>query len=585
MKQNKDEERFSNDSSSGAYNTLNVRPNGSPCPEHYNTSDSSDDQESDEEFSVNGSFTDTFRRIYGNRHDSPIQNDLGTSKSGDKSIQFVASNTYPTKTGPRPRNDRAGVKGIETISIKTLKNRLYRYRRKLDGLKGKANPDFLDIRKLEDEIAEIDTVLQRRIKEIEENKHIKRGWHEMLDDLCNTEAVEENMNNDDFKGAKPKLLRDRTSPATFSTTDTAFKNQLAVIDRAKNIENINFEQKRQTQKRKGNTHRSIANDIGDTNVYNKGARERSSSFTRSVEVDPEEVFRFMVKDMNGQGTLQDIHSKCDLFKDYNGNLDEWFHKYNRKFAVFKNNASVIKVTVCAKGAEYCLDYMRNCCTKAFCNRYHICRDFLGGLCSFGDNCKFSHNTMDEHNCPISRSLGFYNVFSNAQIRQIIAFRFPKVCESWNTDRSCEETKCCELHICKQQLLGNCSADDCCPFEHSLTTMQNLMVTNAYHVSKWNTKLLFKLILVQRRPSISCAKKQIDYNEQISGPIDTCTSDKWIKDAAAVQQITNRPALTSTNLGKETIAGQSKNQGQFMFSSFLQIYLFSSKCCYFFFGRG
>ena len=120
--------------------------------------------------------------------------------------------------------------------------------------------------------------------------------------------------------------------------------------------------------------------------------------------------------------------------------------------------------------------------------------------------------------------------------------------------------CCELHICKQHVLGNCSADDGCPFEHSLTTMQNLMVTNAYHVSKWNTKLLFKLILVQRRPSVCCAKKQIDDNEQISGPIETFTSNNWIKDTAAVQQITNRPALTSTNVGKETKAGQSKNQG-------------------------
>ena len=143
--------------------------------------------------------------------------------------------------------------------------------------------------------------------------------------------------------------------------------------------------------------------------------------------------------MNGRGTLQDIHSKCVLFKNLEGNSDEWFNKHSRKFAVFKKQASVIRINVCAKGAEYCLEYMRNGCSKASCNRYHICRDFLGGYCSFGENCKFSHNTMDEHNLPISVSLGFYNVFSNAQIRKILALRFPQICESWNTDGRCEDT--------------------------------------------------------------------------------------------------------------------------------------------------
>ena len=267
---------------------MNGSPNCSPCPCCYNTSDSSDDQvyglESDEDFSASSSFSDTYRSIHGDRHGSPIQKAFWTSESDEKSI--FASNTYPTKTGPRPGNVRAGVKGIESISIKTLKNRLHRYRRKLDGHKAKPNPDCLDIKNLEDEIAVIETVLQRRIKEIEENEQVKRDWHGMLDDLCNTETVKENMNNDDFKGARPKLLHDRTSSATFSNTNTAFKNKIAVIDRAKNIENINFEQKRQTQKRKGNTHHSIVND---TNVYNEGAREKSSFFTRTAyEVDSKE---------------------------------------------------------------------------------------------------------------------------------------------------------------------------------------------------------------------------------------------------------------------------------------------------------
>ena len=504
-----------------------------------------------DDFSPSGSFSDT-----------PIARDGNTSEPSDVSNLSTCTDNTETDSRPDVADDpvRAGVRGIESISIQTLGNRLNRYKRTLNGLKKKENPNFVKIYKLQQEITQINIVFQRRIREEKGSKLIKQNCQEV------PESGERNTKYDEYNGAKSKMKQNHTSADTVKTVkqnNSAPKDMYTVNDCGMDMGNMNEEQKKQKPKQtenKQNPKASIENEDHGTICQTNRTRSISTSLKRSMDADPDEieVFKFIVKEMKGQCSLMDIQTKCSLFKEYQGSLDEWFKRHSRKFAIFKKNASVIEVKAYVKGAEYCLDYIKNGCSKAGCNRYHICRNLLCGFCSFGEKCKFSHDTLDVHNGHISSLLGLNNVFSNEQVKQILSLRFPHVCESWNTDGMCADTTCCKLHICKKHVFGNCLEGNGCPFEHSLTTAQNLMVTDAYHMLKWNPKIFFKLIFVLKRPPACVITSPMD----LTATVETFETVEMTKSIGTIrhEETTTRPSLKELQTSLERKESQTINQG-------------------------
>ena len=584
-------------------------------------------------FYPRGSFRGKFGNKVLNRPGMAFaQRHRNDSESSDVSVVSTLTETTETESVPDTTGDpvRAGVQGIESVSIQTLKNRLYRYKRKLTGFKKKENPDLDEIQKLQEEIAEIDTVIQRRIKEEKESKSVnsnviaasengdvdavkqrspvqqrrlkvvgssKKGmvsfrpktklkgakpskqlvghtnindteedlqnssseysdvdesgdyeekpdanpkvesckparnrrknknpapgsknidvtdWQGKLKGLINAEPDVRDTQSDESKGAKPKIRN--AGKNIIDGNNKATQNKHTVRDLGKSDENLMNKTTKGSQKQKPTeTERDTPSASKETEPKRQNVRTRSGSSVSdsTVDTDPDEieVFKFIVKEMNGQASMDDIKSKCSLFNEYQGEFDEWFRKHSRKFTLFKRDNKVLKVGVYVKDAEYCLDYItRRGCSKNGCGRYHVCKNLLCGLCSFGEKCKFSHNTMDEHNETISRDLGFVNAFNNEQIINILSMRVPHVCECWNTEGSCTDIACCKLHICQRHMFGDCLEGDGCPFEHSLTTKQNLMVTNAYHMAKKIPKNFNKLIFVLKRPPAHVISKEKD----------------------------------------------------------------------------
>ena len=558
----------------------------------------------------------------GNSSFSTLRERETDSESSDTSTVFsLLDDTESERDPPVTDNDvRAGTDGMETFSIQTLKNRIVRYKKKLNELKKKENSDQVEIKKLEATVSELDYAVQKRIKE-ENQAKCQTQANEMQDKLQSSMAGREIVNeirmddksNDDASKKVQKILRSHKHkiiaslrkanvvfrPKSNRKAATAFEEQAAsnqiesnpteneetkIIDEVtadsefSDIEDEKPSQKTISKRRrrgkrnkktvvghgsgmvtednnkedwqnmledlcmpdtetisKGNKAASTPlqmhpdvrskknkegegkrknnktstrvnsiehiNDNVDNKANNNRAnRKRSGSSMSDNSVDgPDEVevFKFLIKEMKGEGTPLAIKERSTLFSDCN-NINSWFRRHRNKFTIFERDTEILKVSIFVKGADYCLDYLTpKKCTKSGCNRYHICKHLLSGNCTFGKGCKFSHDCLDRKNLPISTELGFNNAFDNEQILCILSLRFPHVCEAWNETGSCSDKSCSKLHLCQRQVFGNCFEGDGCPFEHSTSTVQNQMVTKAYRMTNWKPQLFNKIIFVSR----------------------------------------------------------------------------------------
>ena len=554
---------------------------------------------------------------YNGLNYNSLRRNIQRKKCTDSESSVISETSTVTDTDQLDKTDpvRAGVDGIDEISIQTLKNRNVRYKKKLNELKKSADPDQVEIKELETTLMQLQHAIQSRVvkekettRQVESNKgkeysesymtdieneceidskcagdkknkiqkipqdrkhkfvatskkavvfrpkskrarnvataRIKRNSSDGIEiDSSDSDAYEDAYEDIDIVEEMPKtgLLGDKqkiktntvrnrskgkhNSGGDWQTTlddlcefdvnvasDSPFEIKIKEV-RDSNDVNINSMEKKGRNKlalgraNKEASCKSVVaskviegnlQNIGDSHIQNRksSGSERSDS---CVDIGPEEVeiFKYLVRDMNGEGNPITIKNKSGLFKSCN-DMNGWFRKHSRKFNIFEKDNTIVNISVFVKDAIYCLDYItRNGCTKSECNRYHICKNLLCGYCKFGDHCKFSHDCLDTNNLPISTQLGFVGIFDNEQIISILSLRFPHVCENWNKTGSCEESSCSKLHLCQRYVFGNCLAGDVCPFEHTLSNTQNQMVIKAYRMSNWNPKLFNKLVFVSR----------------------------------------------------------------------------------------
>ncbi|KAL4220983.1 poly ADP-ribose polymerase [Mactra antiquata] len=233
----------------------------------------------------------------------------------------------------------------------------------------------------------------------------------------------------------------------------------------------------------------------------KKVRETTEKHHDNEVIGPDvnEVFKFLVKNLEGKGTPEEIVRESGLFP-LDCNSSRWFRRWRGRFNLIEKNNVIQLVLVLNKDASYCLDYIRNkSCKKSGCSRYHVCKDMLSGHCIYGaGRCKYSHDFLDERNVQVSKTLGFNNVFTNDEIRSILRVRFPHVCSIWVDNGACNLDGCCDLHICPRFICGNCLEGDDCVLCHDKNSEHNLPIMKAFNMTAWNDSLWKKMIYVVRK---------------------------------------------------------------------------------------
>ncbi|PVD35545.1 hypothetical protein C0Q70_02508 [Pomacea canaliculata] len=172
-------------------------------------------------------------------------------------------------------------------------------------------------------------------------------------------------------------------------------------------------------------------------------------------------------------------------------------KNSRKLLAFRHDKFIKYVSVFCDGASICSDQRSptsETCIKENCDKFHVCKFFISGVCTTGSACSFGHNLSTRANKRASESLGLSS-FSAKEIHTILFRSHPAVCEKYNT-RGCDDDDCPDLHVCSAFLLEKCTAGNKCDLGHSFrSTRHNQWVLNTFNLSHLTNKQLRECILV------------------------------------------------------------------------------------------
>ena len=412
-------------------------------------------------------------RLKGNHYSglnyNSLRRDIERKRCTDSESSVISGTSTVTDTDQSSKTDpvRAGVDGIDEISIQTLKNRNVRYKKKLNELKKSADPNQIEIKELEATLVKLQLAIHSRVvKEKETTHQIDSNKGKDTSESCMINIENENKiyikYRDDKKDKNQKVQHDRkhkfvatskkavvfrpklkrtsnvvtakiklnssdgieidssdsdayedidiveempktgllgnkqpvktntvrnrrkgkhNSGGDWQTTldglceldanigsDSPFEIKIKEV-KANNDVNIDGMEKKGRNKlnlgtatKEASCKSVVANKLSEGNLQNIGDshiqnRKRSGSERSDscVDIGPEEleIFKYLVKEMNGEGNPITIKNKSGLFKSCN-DMNGWFRKHGRKFNIFEKDNTIVNISVFVKDAEYCL---------------------------------------------------------------------------------------------------------------------------------------------------------------------------------------------------------------------------------------
>ncbi|XP_045162858.2 uncharacterized protein LOC123527460 [Mercenaria mercenaria] len=296
--------------------------------------------------------------------------------------------------------------------------------------------------------------------------------------------------------------------------------------------------------------------------------------------DVNEVFKFMVKTLEGKGTPEEVKRESGLFPVDCSEIC-WFRKLKRRFTLIERNGTVEIVLVSNRDATYCLDYITNrSCSKADCKRYHVCKNLLAGNCVFGDRCKFSHNFLDDRNMIVSKRLGYNNVFSNEEICYILRVRYPHICHNWIDNGSCEEPYCIGLHLCPRYLLGQCLEGETCPLIHDKCSTHNKPIVDAYGMGTWVESIFKKMVYMVRQPGNE-EHPVVETNQHVSEIPESASSRRERGDSSGQEHISQEleDSAVERAICERYLSGKCRRQRcRYLHCQRMSPYLWQVKLC-------
>ena len=141
--------------------------------------------------------------------------------------------------------------------------------------------------------------------------------------------------------------------------------------------------------------------------------------------------------------------------------------------------------------QICFDYYSSeGCRDPRCTFFHICRNFVAGVCK-DVHCSYSHDTRNDHNERVLRKSGLSFSSSN-DIISAIKYSSPSVCIEHNASGGCKKTATCRrFHICANYLQFRCQYPTC-KKSHDLKDTHNTRLIKTLGISD---KLVFKTLQI------------------------------------------------------------------------------------------
>ena len=141
--------------------------------------------------------------------------------------------------------------------------------------------------------------------------------------------------------------------------------------------------------------------------------------------------------------------------------------------------------------QVCFNYYSSeRCRDAKCTFFHICRNFVAGVCE-DVHCPYSHDARNDHNERVLRKSGLSFSSSN-DIISAIKYSSPSVCADYNSSGSCKKSASCRrFHICADYLHFRCKHSSC-KKRHDLNDAHNTRLIKTLGISD---KLVFKTLQI------------------------------------------------------------------------------------------
>lgn len=138
-------------------------------------------------------------------------------------------------------------------------------------------------------------------------------------------------------------------------------------------------------------------------------------------------------------------------------LIRWFRSYPDKFAVFEgDNGRVAMFGVRVRNAHICWKSNRQpiACEDPNCNRFHICKKYVGGNCTTA-RCRLDHHFQSEHSRGLLKRYSLED-FSDADLMTIFRQSHLQTCIFYDRKGTCDhDDRCAKVHICANFVNGSC----------------------------------------------------------------------------------------------------------------------------------
>ena len=253
---------------------------------------------------------------YNGRNYNRLRRNIERKRCTDSESSVISGTSTVTDTDQLSKTDpvRAGVDGIDEISIQTLKNRNVRYKKKLNELKKSADPNQIKINELKTTLEKLQRAIHSRVvKEKETTHQIESNKGKDTSKSCMIDIENENEMDikyrDDKKDKNQKVQHDRKHKFVATSKKTVVFRPKSKRYRMSNwnpkiFNKLVFVPRTSTQFR-----RDVAESMKSNELEKESTKDKSGTYQRKPDVINSRKSRVAQKRSEKNAQFEDKNGK------------------------------------------------------------------------------------------------------------------------------------------------------------------------------------------------------------------------------------------------------------------------------------